>query len=97
MPPVVFRPFPTRRSSDLSSPGSSAAKPALPPRPSHSLVSGHFFQHKKWVDRKSTRLNSSHLGISYAAGGLQAFPYTTLFRSILAWLQRGKTRAAAEV
>src|SRR5262245_24102234 len=40
------------------------------------------------VDRKSTRLNSSHLGISYAVFCLISlptrftlFPYTTLFRS----------------
>src|ERR1035441_7754319 len=42
------------------------------------------------VDRKSTRLNSSHLGISYAVFCLKLtrrpprstlFPYTTLFRS----------------
>src|SRR5438045_1500889 len=39
-------------------------------------------------DRKSTRLNSSHLGISYAVFCLHVarppstpFPYTTLFRS----------------
>src|ERR1039458_3373386 len=42
------------------------------------------------VDRKSTRLNSSHLGISYAVFCLirrpprsTLFPYTTLFRSLL--------------
>src|SRR5438045_330351 len=42
------------------------------------------------VDRKSTRLNSSHLGISYAVFCLISrppisplFPYTTLFRSLL--------------
>src|SRR5262245_6466039 len=41
-------------------------------------------------DRKSTRLNSSHLGISYAVFCLiwrppcsTLFPYTTLFRSML--------------
>src|ERR1035441_6710048 len=41
------------------------------------------------TDRKSTRLNSSHLGISYAVFCLirrptrsTLFPYTTLFRSI---------------
>src|SRR5437899_2748676 len=40
------------------------------------------------ADRKSTRLNSSHLGISYAVFCLRLppphstlFPYTTLFRS----------------
>src|SRR5438045_326764 len=31
------------------------------------------------ADRKSTRLNSSHLGISYQS---TLFPYTTLFRSV---------------
>src|SRR5438045_4097223 len=46
------------------------------------------------VDRKSTRLNSSHLGISYAvfcltrlSSRVTLFPYTTLFRSGL-WLLR---------
>src|ERR1039458_5395725 len=48
--------------------------------------SGSFVQ----IDRKSTRLNSSHLGISYAVFCLKRirrpprstlFPYTTLFRS----------------
>src|SRR5262245_16917678 len=39
------------------------------------------------LDRKSTRLNSSHLGISYAVFcflplHLSLFPYTTLFRSV---------------
>src|ERR1035441_6071943 len=43
------------------------------------------------IDRKSTRLNSSHLGISYAVFCLKRrrrpprstlFPYTTLFRSV---------------
>src|SRR5262245_53348640 len=35
------------------------------------------------ADRKSTRLNSSHLGISYAAPPRPLlFPYTTLFRSV---------------
>src|SRR5436853_178442 len=45
---------------------------------------------KPHVDRKSTRLNSSHLGISYAVFCLippppssTLFPYTTLFRSQL--------------
>src|ERR1035441_5350879 len=43
------------------------------------------------IDRKSTRLNSSHLGISYAVFCLMRrpprstlFPYTTLFRSVFA-------------
>src|SRR5262245_17880739 len=40
-------------------------------------------RHNKSTDRKSTRLNSSHLGISYAASlAFPPFPYTTLFRSL---------------
>src|ERR1035441_4131578 len=47
-----------------------------------------------WLDRKSTRLNSSHLGISYAVFSRTRrpprstlFPYTTLFRSaaVIGW------------
>src|ERR1035438_7668485 len=45
------------------------------------------------IDRKSKRLNSSHLGISYAVflmieGSRRStlFPYTTLFRSLAAGL-----------
>src|ERR1035438_4295510 len=78
--------FPTRRSSDLcavepSVPGCSAAirRSGYPePRICHAKA-----------DRKSTRLNSSHLGISYAVFCLlrrpprsTLFPYTTLFRSV---------------
>src|SRR5699024_10939656 len=47
----------------------------------------HFLYHhrlqqvaKHWIDRKSTRLNSSHVSISYAPTSV-LFPYTTLFRS----------------
>src|SRR5438045_7623451 len=50
--------FPTRRSSDLrldGGPGASTAGPVVDP------VVGRIGE-----DRKSTRLNSSHLGISYA-------------------------------
>src|SRR5262245_62487446 len=36
----------------------------LPPRPGEGESGGRDLQHA--VDRKSTRLNSSHLGISYA-------------------------------
>src|SRR5437868_2550614 len=44
------------------------------------------FVHQNDSDRKSTRLNSSHVSISYAVLCLRAprpplFPYTTLFRS----------------
>src|SRR5947207_1976003 len=38
------------------------------------------WDHKDAVDRKSTRLNSSHTVISYAPSSTP-FPYTTLFRS----------------
>src|ERR1035441_3905041 len=78
--------FPTRRSSDLFtlvliglvtvSIGEPSARMADP-------SSG------RTTDRKSTRLNSSHLGISYAVFCLlrrhprsTLFPYTTLFRSL---------------
>src|ERR1035438_1639082 len=78
--------FPTRRSSDLcgiarvcraDAPITTAASPsAWAP-----TISG--------PDRKSTHLNSSHLGISYAVFCLlrhpprsTIFPYTTLFRSM---------------
>src|SRR5436853_1878058 len=52
--------FPTRRSSDLTTKG-----------PHHLRTGNHpTFDGEGWgpwaLDRKSTRLNSSHLGISYA-------------------------------
>src|ERR1035438_72372 len=76
--------FPTRRSSDLL-----AVSTVL------SLGAGFLYRVAivastatpiRQIDRKSTRLNSSHLGISYAVlcGGGRRFalvPYTTLFRS----------------
>src|SRR5438309_4503007 len=54
--------FPTRRSSDLDvDPGQ---------RPPRSLIqarmAGPAVRHRAWIDRKSTRLNSSHSSISYA-------------------------------
>src|SRR5690606_41792363 len=59
--------FPTRRSSDLlrrldrrRSLGHSACDAAFRPRPRSSLGAGRL------RDRKSTRLNSSHVKISYA-------------------------------
>src|SRR5205814_10067462 len=48
--------FPTRRSSDLA---------RTLPDPATLCVSGNGRSHPS-LDRKSTRLNSSHLGISYA-------------------------------
>src|SRR5262245_64773604 len=57
----VLLSFPTRRSSDL---GGGAPRRA-PRRPPARTVSA---RPRPWVtgDRKSTRLNSSHLGSSYA-------------------------------
>src|SRR5262245_66661438 len=61
-----LHPFPTRRSSDL---------PALtaPARPTCDLLTRSIGSMARsmnwrtpWTDRNSTRLNSSHLGISYA-------------------------------
>src|SRR5688500_17044186 len=56
--------------------------PLLPP----SLVRG--------IDRKSTRLNSSHLVISYAPRSLVS-PYTTLFRSRTIHTSRASTASTA--
>src|SRR5205814_10624270 len=55
--------FPTRRSSDLARGDSSRQKNV--PRQSTARRAARTAE--SWiVDRKSTRLNSSHLGISYA-------------------------------
>src|SRR5690606_41911276 len=66
--------FPTRRSSDLVPPaapcrqqarsGISARRP--PPAEGRSAESAHRFPPPRPADRKSTRLNSSHVKISYA-------------------------------
>src|SRR5699024_12497228 len=80
--------FPTRRSSDLGSPGlvgsnptlsADAAKTALDQAKSWSRAvrvssgevrlgpaQGGLFRPGGQIDRKSTRLNSSHVSISYA-------------------------------
>src|SRR5947199_10639144 len=60
--------FPTRRSSDLLL-RVGAANQAVPQvcRYSRSAAGGIRTKLQFWnIDRKSTRLNSSHLGISYA-------------------------------
>src|SRR5438045_7529581 len=65
--------FPTRRSSDLlplplrSGGGASPRSAAGRGRAAHRLVpAGRALRWLSFRDRKSTRLNSSHLGISYA-------------------------------
>src|SRR5439155_26106935 len=73
--------FPTRRSSDLSSPGLRSGTPSeVPFRSRQEVVTGAMrdgergvFESdiwrpalEKYADRKSTRLNSSHVAISYA-------------------------------
>src|ERR1035438_176521 len=77
--------FPTRRSSDLYRQRTALPAGALTGVP---LSLGRTRDHG-YADRKSTRLNSSHLGISYAVFCLLGaprrstlFPYTTLFRSV---------------
>src|SRR5438045_4495456 len=59
--------FPTRRSSDLRLAGSAAGAGggAAGPDPVRDRLAGRD-RHPAQQDRKSTRLNSSHLGISYA-------------------------------
>src|SRR5437899_5996580 len=66
--------FPTRRSSDLvarwgafSWPCKGGPGPAtFSLRPEHIRLASPADADEKVADRKSTRLNSSHLGISYA-------------------------------
>src|SRR5947199_6609103 len=62
--------FPTRRSSDLLLSGSpSGAMPfllALLVSTTGGIVLCAYLNDQSVLDRKSTRLNSSHLGISYA-------------------------------
>src|SRR5262245_65034444 len=53
--------FPTRRSSDLSNPRQHGLEPAADAGERAARASTGVGR-----DRKSTRLNSSHLGISYA-------------------------------
>src|SRR5205814_9730299 len=55
--------FPTRRSSDLTR-GASALLFQQSPRGERAIADCGALQTRR--DRKSTRLNSSHLGISYA-------------------------------
>src|ERR1035438_9322221 len=75
--------FPTRRSSDLAASEFQVLDWKRP-----SITSSIRLENRVAVgdgrDRKSTRLNSSHLGISYAVfrpPRSTLFPYTTLFRS----------------
>src|SRR5205814_8617182 len=58
--------FPTRRSSDLTASGNAGATGARPLSPRLPSCPGWRQSQCKESDRKSTRLNSSHLGISYA-------------------------------
>src|SRR5438045_6577686 len=61
--------FPTRRSSDLSAPRTrTRCRPgrARVPLESRHVLDPRTARARRRADRKSTRLNSSHLGISYA-------------------------------
>src|SRR5438045_4922605 len=61
----VLHSFPTRRSSELAVPDARARRHALElAGPQHRAVPQAVLVGQR--DRKSTRLNSSHLGISYA-------------------------------
>src|SRR5205814_10435112 len=68
--PPDLHSFPTRRSSDLRGGGLRRCGPprgaqhAPPRRPTRRRANGALQARRQ--DRKSTRLNSSHLGISYA-------------------------------
>src|SRR5438874_7490215 len=60
--------FPTRRSSDLHAPGGAqlGEKPPHHPRPKNGGAVFWRVPAENSTDRKSTRLNSSHVEISYA-------------------------------
>src|SRR5699024_12810392 len=67
--------FPTRRSSDLELPPETRHPPEQSPgdvlvwrkgNEMRQAVGGTFPVHPSKLDRKSTRLNSSHVSISYA-------------------------------
>src|SRR5437660_7598888 len=64
--------FPTRRSSDLDA-GMGKSSLDWPPR--HTIRSPS--QCQAALDRKSTRLNSSHVAISYAVFCLKKKKYST--------------------
>src|SRR5436853_1149080 len=85
--------FPTRRSSDLVVEGHGQGHRH---RPGHRLVGGagvgvprRRVEVQRGQDRKSTRLNSSHLGISYAVFCLKK---KRRGRSLLSHLRRGGTQ-----
>src|SRR5262245_53402697 len=85
--PASRRPPPAPAASSAASAASAKPTPATP---------------SSARDRKSTRLNSSHLGISYAVFCLPpyppaspSFPYTTLFRSRREARARVRTRTPA--
>src|ERR1035438_4860419 len=64
---VYLLSFPTRRSSDLRKAGRKAGKTLVesPLTLATALRQAHDLLQQAEIDRKSTRLNSSHLGISY--------------------------------
>src|SRR5699024_12544268 len=58
--------FPTRRSSDLKPAGNSSTNDLNCAWSTASLISTSVAFKLPYIDRKSTRLNSSHVSISYA-------------------------------
>src|SRR5690625_6064393 len=80
--------FPTRRSSDLSSPSASSAfSSPIPVKESIRLRFAFLYDdlNTKGIsssDRKSTRLNSSHVAISYAVFCLKKKKYNTKMQQL---------------
>src|SRR5438874_5786344 len=64
--PPDLHSFPTRRSSDLASRAAGPGGRPRHPRAGHGHRVDGVHQAPAGVDRKSTRLNSSHVEISYA-------------------------------
>src|SRR5437870_8292358 len=58
--------FPTRRSSDLTDEGAACGREAVLDERAQPLQRGCEIDSEVDSDRKSTRLNSSHVAISYA-------------------------------
>src|SRR5262245_64246198 len=81
--------FPTRRSSDLARPPveergvrcrASFVRAGANLPQMHEAIGSHVHL---WEDRKSTRLNSSHLGISYAVFCLKKKKNSTTFNTTI--------------
>src|SRR5262245_62827590 len=84
--------FRSVRRSDLAGKRQRSRQPVFPEAPADSLVRAAFVRQ----DRKSTRLNSSHLGISYAVFCLKKKKKTTTKVTTARIVQSSATTRHAE-